>query len=108
MVNNFVSSYFTSTRCTLYPQVIAFDSVDDESKPELNYFSFSMPSPEEWTSPDNPPYSYYLLYMFANITALNHLRRYGGGGMRARRGKEGGSKEGGKEGGKEERRMEGR
>ena len=56
-------------------QVIAFDSVDDESKPESSHFSPSTPTPEMWTSSDNPPYSYYIFYMFANITMLNRLRR---------------------------------
>lgn len=35
-----------------------------------------MPTPEQWTSPDNPPYSYYIFYMYANITMLNRLRRW--------------------------------
>ena len=56
-------------------QVIAFDSVDDESKPEVHHFTFTTPTPEEWTSTENPPYSYYIFYMFANITMLNRLRR---------------------------------
>ena len=56
-------------------QVIGFDSVDDESKPESTFFSSATPTPEEWTSPENPPYSYYIFYMFANISMLNRLRR---------------------------------
>ena len=32
-------------------------------------------TPDEWTDNENPPYSYYIYYMYANITMLNHLRR---------------------------------
>nr|XP_055073443.1 AMP deaminase 2 isoform X3 [Misgurnus anguillicaudatus] len=55
--------------------VVGFDSVDDESKPEHHIFNLDSPSPARWCEDDNPPYSYYLYYMYANITVLNHLRR---------------------------------
>lgn len=58
------------------PQVVGFDSVDDESKPEHHIFNLDSPKPGNWTEEDNPPYSYYLYYMYANMTVLNHLRRY--------------------------------
>ena len=74
--------------------VIGFDSVDDESKPENAMFDIDVPvstsnhsnfpetkmivhplqTPDEWTDSENPPYSYYIYYMYANITMLNHLR----------------------------------
>ena len=54
--------------------VIGFDSVDDESKPENAMFDADVATPEEWTDSENPPYSYYIYYMYANMTALNHLR----------------------------------
>ena len=57
-------------------QVVGFDSVDDESKPEQHIFNLDSPLPASWTGEDNPPYSYYLYYMYANMTVLNHLRRY--------------------------------
>ena len=57
-------------------QVVGFDSVDDESKPEQHIFNLDSPLPVNWTEEDNPPYSYYLYYMYANMTVLNHLRRY--------------------------------
>lgn len=38
-------------------------------------FSEKSPSPDVWTSEQNPPYSYYLYYMYANIMVLNNLRR---------------------------------
>ena len=52
-----------------------FDSVDDESKPERDHFNFKTPLPENWTTDENPPYVYYLYYMYANIQALNNFRR---------------------------------
>uniref|UniRef100_A0A8D3D957 AMP deaminase n=1 Tax=Scophthalmus maximus TaxID=52904 RepID=A0A8D3D957_SCOMX len=56
--------------------VVGFDSVDDESKPEQHIFNLDSPLPGNWTEEDNPPYSYYLYYMYANMTVLNHLRRF--------------------------------
>ncbi|KTF83002.1 hypothetical protein cypCar_00048835 [Cyprinus carpio] len=56
-------------------QVLGFDSVDDESKPEHHVFNLDSPSPARWCDDNNPPYSYYLYYMYANMTVLNHLRR---------------------------------
>lgn len=55
--------------------VSGFDSVDDESKPENHFFSAETPTPEEWTTTMNPPYSYYLWYMYANITMINQVRK---------------------------------
>ncbi|XP_018536854.2 AMP deaminase 2 isoform X2 [Lates calcarifer] len=55
--------------------VVGFDSVDDESKPEHHIFNLDSPLPVNWTEEDNPPYSYYLYYTYANMTVLNHLRR---------------------------------
>ncbi|XP_061639401.1 AMP deaminase 2-like isoform X2 [Phyllopteryx taeniolatus] len=55
--------------------VVGFDSVDDESKPEHHIFNLDSPLPANWREEDNPPYSYYLYYTYANITVLNHLRR---------------------------------
>ncbi|KAH0521118.1 AMP deaminase 3 [Microtus ochrogaster] len=55
--------------------VTGFDSVDDESKHSDHMFSEKSPSPDLWTSEQNPPYSYYLYYMYANIMVLNNLRR---------------------------------
>ncbi|XP_059832215.1 AMP deaminase 3-like isoform X1 [Hypanus sabinus] len=55
--------------------VTGFDSVDDESKHSAHMFSTKSPSPEEWSREQNPPYSYYLYYMYANIMVLNNLRK---------------------------------
>uniref|UniRef100_UPI00398F7952 AMP deaminase 2-like isoform X2 n=1 Tax=Pristiophorus japonicus TaxID=55135 RepID=UPI00398F7952 len=55
--------------------VVGFDSVDDESKPEQHIFNADSPLPVNWTEVDNPPYAYYLYYMYANMTVLNHLRK---------------------------------
>jgi AMP deaminase len=61
---------------TLYVQVTGLDSVDDESKAENTMFDKNAPFPQDWTSEENPPYAYYLYYMYANLTVLNQLRRY--------------------------------
>lgn len=52
--------------------------MDDESKHSDHMFSDKSPSPDVWTSEQNPPYSYYLYYMYANIMVLNNLRRWVG------------------------------
>ncbi|GAB6026355.1 AMP deaminase 2 [Chamberlinius hualienensis] len=55
--------------------VIGFDSVDDESKPEVPAFENDTPTPHNWIGDQNPSYSYYLYFMFANMAVLNHFRR---------------------------------
>ncbi|KAI5634587.1 adenosine/AMP deaminase domain-containing protein [Phthorimaea operculella] len=55
--------------------VIGFDSVDDESKPENPHLSPNMKTPEEWDHEENPPYCYYLYYMYSNMVTLNHVRK---------------------------------
>ncbi|GAB1601989.1 AMP deaminase 2-like isoform X3 [Argonauta hians] len=55
--------------------VSGFDSVDDESKSEHVVFDADSPHPANWTLDENPPYNYYLYYMFANMTVLNQFRR---------------------------------
>ncbi|XP_016408229.1 AMP deaminase 3-like isoform X1 [Sinocyclocheilus rhinocerous] len=55
--------------------VTGFDSVDDESKHSDHMFSYRSPKPEEWTTEENPPYTYYLFHMYANIMVLNNLRK---------------------------------
>ncbi|ORZ13685.1 hypothetical protein BCR42DRAFT_378030 [Absidia repens] len=54
-------------------RVVGFDSVDDESKPERRTFK-KYPKPSEWNFKNNPPYSYYIYYMYANVAALNNWR----------------------------------
>ncbi|KAM9408482.1 AMP deaminase 3 [Pholidichthys leucotaenia] len=55
--------------------VTGFDSVDDESKHSQHLFSIRSPKPEQWTDNENPPYSYYIFHMYANIMVLNNLRK---------------------------------
>ncbi|ODM98948.1 AMP deaminase 2 [Orchesella cincta] len=55
--------------------VIGFDSVDDESKPEHPLFDKNVLTPDLWKIKENPPYSYYLFFMFANLSVINHFRR---------------------------------
>ncbi|KAM7252019.1 hypothetical protein ACFE04_023902 [Oxalis oulophora] len=54
-------------------QVVGFDIVDDESKPERRPTKH-MPKPSEWTNGFNPAYSYYAYYCYANLYTLNKLR----------------------------------
>ncbi|WEJ94694.1 AMP deaminase [Yamadazyma tenuis] len=53
-------------------RVVGFDSVDDESKQESPHRKYA--PAESWDFSNNPPYSYYLYYLFANLSSLNHLR----------------------------------
>lgn len=55
--------------------VAGLDSVDDESKTEHIRFDFDTPMPDKWTQLENPPYSYYIYFMYANLVVLNHFRR---------------------------------
>ncbi|XP_052867789.1 AMP deaminase 2 isoform X2 [Anopheles cruzii] len=54
--------------------VIGFDSVDDESKPENPLFDGDVTPPDQWTDEENPPYAYYIYYMYANMAVLNKFR----------------------------------
>jgi AMP deaminase len=55
-------------------RVVGFDSVDDESRAERRIHK-KYPCPKEWNTSLNPPYSYYLYYMFANMVSLNQWRK---------------------------------
>ncbi|KAG6036666.1 hypothetical protein E4U41_005564 [Claviceps citrina] len=55
-------------------RVIGFDSVDDESKVERRLFK-KFPVPKVWDSKQNPPYSYWIYYLFANMSSLNFWRK---------------------------------
>ena len=61
--------------CVLvYPflKMVGFDSVDDESRvSKYTMEGGELPAPSDWTSTNNPPYSYWIFYMYANIRALN-------------------------------------
>uniref|UniRef100_A0A8C2GIQ4 AMP deaminase n=1 Tax=Cyprinus carpio TaxID=7962 RepID=A0A8C2GIQ4_CYPCA len=67
-------NYF-SKALDAFLQVTGFDSVDDESKHSDHIFTYKSPKPEEWTMEENPPYTYYLFHMYANIMVLNNLRK---------------------------------
>ena len=77
---------------------MGFDSVDDESKPEHPVFDREVPTPEKWTDEEyvwlsvsaasvslltlfffpffrNPPYAYYVYYMYDNMCVLNQFRK---------------------------------
>ncbi|CCH42422.1 AMP deaminase [Wickerhamomyces ciferrii] len=54
-------------------RVIGFDSVDDESKIDRRFHK-KYPIPSLWDASQNPPYSYYLYYIYANLAQLNNYR----------------------------------
>ncbi|KAI9681188.1 MAG: AMP deaminase [Caeruleum heppii] len=58
-------------------RVIGFDSVDDESKVERRLYR-KFPLPAAWTTQQNPPYSYWIYYLFANMSSLNVWRKQRG------------------------------
>ncbi|KAG1056842.1 hypothetical protein G6F43_001293 [Rhizopus delemar] len=81
IVNIFQPLFEVTKDPTLHPElhvflqrVIGFDTVDDESKPEKPIYR-DYPLPREWVSNSNPPYSYYLYYMYANMASLNRWRQ---------------------------------
>ncbi|KAJ1303337.1 hypothetical protein OPQ81_011533 [Rhizoctonia solani] len=55
-------------------RVVGIDCVDDESKPERRIYR-KFPYPRDWNTAQNPPYSYWMYYMFANMASLNHWRQ---------------------------------
>ena len=58
----------------VFLQIVGFDCVDDESKVELMKNARRLPEPSEWTISHDPPYAYWLYYIYANLNALNMLR----------------------------------
>lgn len=58
-------------------RVVGFDSVDDESKPERRLYR-KFPAPRDWTTKQNPPYSYWIYFMFVNMASLNVWRKQRG------------------------------
>ncbi len=56
-----------------HTQVVGFDMVDDESKPERRPAKH-MQGPRAWDLKHNPAYAYYAYYTYANLFTLNKLR----------------------------------
>jgi adenosine deaminase len=54
-------------------RVVGFDSVDDESKPERRIYR-KYPLAKEWDNNLNPPYAYYLYYMYANMAQRTRIQ----------------------------------
>lgn len=81
LTNIFVPLFEATIRPSSHPElniwlqyVSGFDSVDDESKQENPMFDSLTPTPDKWCDMENPPYNYYLYYIYANMTILNQLR----------------------------------
>ncbi|KAH0831958.1 AMP deaminase [Lanmaoa asiatica] len=58
-------------------RVVGFDSVDDESKAERRIYR-KFPYPRLWDTTQNPPFSYWIYYVYANMASLNHWRQVRG------------------------------
>jgi len=59
---------------TFLQRVIGFDSVDDESKVETRLYR-KYPPAKEWNTKQDPPYTYWIYHLFANMTSLNVWRQ---------------------------------
>ncbi|KAM0253631.1 hypothetical protein ACHAQJ_007206 [Trichoderma viride] len=55
-------------------RVVGIDTVDDESKIERRLYR-KFPVPKEWNTKQNPPYNYWIYYLFSNIASLNFWRK---------------------------------
>ena len=55
-------------------RVVGFDSVDDESKIETRLYR-KFPQARDWDTRQNPPYTYWIYHLFANMTSLNAWRQ---------------------------------
>ena len=59
----------------LLSQCTGFDCVDDESRADTNLPHPSAADPRRWESTENPPYAYWLYYIYAHLVSLNKLRK---------------------------------
>ncbi|CEP21014.1 AMD1 [Cyberlindnera jadinii] len=50
------------------------NSLTISAEEEVGDFT-QLPTPSDWNSTDNPPYGYYLFYIFQNLTNLNTFRQ---------------------------------
>ena len=55
-------------------RVIGLDTVDDESKQERRFYR-KYPTAREWDTFQNPPYTHWIYYLFANMASLNIWRK---------------------------------
>jgi AMP deaminase len=85
MLHNIFSPLFEATLrpeanpeiATFMKRVVGLDTVDDESTLEKvsSLANYKVVQPQDWTVSDNPPYSYWSYYIYANLNVLNHIRR---------------------------------
>jgi AMP deaminase len=54
--------------------VSGFDSVDNEDVTERKDLKTCPADPRRWDTNENPPYAYYLYFMWANVWSLNKYR----------------------------------
>jgi len=57
--------------------IVGIDSVDDESRPEHKSLAGGpggVPTPDNWTFLENPPFGYWMYFTYANLCVLNQMR----------------------------------
>lgn len=74
VLNNTINPASNLNLSKFLENIGGFDSVDDETKYDVDINKNEIPTPNEWNMNVNPPYSYYLYYMYVNICSLNKLR----------------------------------
>lgn len=85
MLNNIFGPLFDATLrpdenpeiAQVLGRIVGFDTVDDESSLEKvsSLANYKIVQPIDWTVSDNPPYSYWSYYIYANLYVLNNIRR---------------------------------
>mmetsp|Transcript_16488 Transcript_16488/g.44269 ORF Transcript_16488/g.44269 Transcript_16488/m.44269 type:complete len:283 (-) Transcript_16488:763-1611(-) len=59
---------------SVLPRIVGFDSVDDESAPEMRVDLAKVMPPQAIDGRSNPSYAYYSYYLWSNLLLLNSLR----------------------------------
>lgn len=54
--------------------ISGFDCIENEQRVDVP-LSMALRPPQEWTSEEEPPYNYYLYYIWANVYSLNEFRQ---------------------------------
>lgn len=54
--------------------ISGFDCIENEQRVDVS-LSMALRPPQEWTSEEEPPYNYYLYYIWANVFSLNEFRQ---------------------------------
>ena len=74
IINNTINPNKHKNLNKLLKNIGGFDTVDDETKYDLELDINNIITPDKWNNEENPPYNYYMYYMYYNICSLNKLR----------------------------------